>query len=369
MRLRARHGVIALGIAGAIHLGIAALMLDREAERGAQNAGLGGLTVSLATGGAPGQPTETVETGEAAETVSGTTEAETVEAPETEAIEETETAEAVVLPMPVPIKPESVEAEPVEAEVVEAEPVEAEVVEPDVVEPEAIHAEVEPAPVDPESIQTVVAPTPEPVAPKGVETVSESPQVVVPVRRPPRLRQTPRPVEPSPLPTRKPTPAPVIEQAATPAATTAATQAATQADPAPAPRGHRAALPPVSGTGGSAGPTEQPSRNESQAGGGTPGATADYLTTLRLWLEKHKEYPRRAMQRRQEGTAILAFVVGADGAVISRELNRSSGFSLLDREVMAMIERAQPLPPPPKGLGQNQLAVKVPVTFILGQRR
>src|SRR3546814_21089932 len=45
--------------------------------------------------------------------------------------------------------------------------------------------------------------------------------------------------------------------------------------------------------------------SEGQSGGGAPGAFVDYKAQLYAWLDKHKEYPRRARLRRQEGTALL----------------------------------------------------------------
>ena len=100
-------------------------------------------------------------------------------------------------------------------------------------------------------------------------------------------------------------------------------------------------------------------------GGSAPRANTDYLALVQAWLEKHKEYPFRARLRREEGTAVLYFVVDRDGRVRDSELRQSTGHALLDREVLAMIERAQPLPRVPGDPNSVPLELIVPVRFRL----
>jgi protein TonB len=89
------------------------------------------------------------------------------------------------------------------------------------------------------------------------------------------------------------------------------------------------------------------------------------MARLQAWLERHKEYPRRAQLRRQQGTALLYFVMDRDGDVLEYRVEESSGHTLLDREVAAMIERAQPLPEIPEDFGRSRLELLVPVQFHL----
>jgi len=104
---------------------------------------------------------------------------------------------------------------------------------------------------------------------------------------------------------------------------------------------------------------------DATAGGGLPGSSRDYAATVLAWLERHKEYPRRARLRRQEGTAMLYFVVDRSGAVLEYRLQSSSSHRALDEEVLAMIERAQPLPPMPEDMERERLELIVPVEFFL----
>ncbi|MGM0560237.1 MAG: TonB family protein [Pseudomonadota bacterium] len=111
----------------------------------------------------------------------------------------------------------------------------------------------------------------------------------------------------------------------------------------------------------SAGQTDNPGTGDAE----TADALQRYLGELGLWLERHKDYPRAARQRRQEGTAVLRFVIDRTGQVLEYSIEKSAGHSLLDREVEAMIERAQPLPEPPDEISQARLEFRVPLTFKL----
>lgn len=100
-------------------------------------------------------------------------------------------------------------------------------------------------------------------------------------------------------------------------------------------------------------------------GGGDPGARADYMTRLQAWLGQHKEYPRRAQMRRQQGTGLLYFAIDRQGRVLEYRLEESSGHALLDREIEAMIQRADPLPAMPDDVPGERLELVVPVEFSL----
>jgi len=82
-------------------------------------------------------------------------------------------------------------------------------------------------------------------------------------------------------------------------------------------------------------------------------------------LSQHKRYPREAQEQRQQGTARLRFVLDRYGRVLSYSLARSSGFAALDEEVVALIQRAQPLPAPPPELSGTRFELVAPVEFSL----
>jgi protein TonB len=70
-------------------------------------------------------------------------------------------------------------------------------------------------------------------------------------------------------------------------------------------------------------------------------AMANYASTLSAHLQRFK---RPAKGR---GTAVVSFTVNRNGKVVASRIARSSGSSAVDDEALAMIARAQPMPPFP----------------------
>lgn len=97
-------------------------------------------------------------------------------------------------------------------------------------------------------------------------------------------------------------------------------------------------------------------------------ALLSYQQRLLAHLERHKRYPYASQRQRQEGVAYLQFRMNRQGDVISFELQQSSGHAALDREVLAMIKRATPLPSIPDALDKTELKLVVPVEFFIRRR-
>jgi protein TonB len=87
--------------------------------------------------------------------------------------------------------------------------------------------------------------------------------------------------------------------------------------------------------------------------------------TARLFgrLARHKRYPPEAQQRRQEGTPLVRITIDRGGHVLAARLERSSGYPLLDAEALALVRRAQPLPPLPDDMTASTVEVVVPLSF------
>ena len=132
--------------------------------------------------------------------------------------------------------------------------------------------------------------------------------------------------------------------------------------------GVQAAAPSAGGSTGDDAVTQR--RQGSGAGdslgaGGSRGRQATYVASLAAKLNRYKHYPMAARRARQEGTATLSLVVQRDGAVKDFSISESSGWEALDAAVLRMLERAQPLPPFPASLDEEELRVKIPVSFSL----
>lgn len=124
--------------------------------------------------------------------------------------------------------------------------------------------------------------------------------------------------------------------------------------------------PQTTGTGGKEGPEDSMEADgHNIAAGGRTGAVADYGAIVLAWLERHKDYPRRAQQRRQQGVVILFIAIDRDGRVLEARIKKSSGRDILDQAALDMLERADPLPPVPDDMPQERLEMVVPVQFFM----
>lgn len=97
---------------------------------------------------------------------------------------------------------------------------------------------------------------------------------------------------------------------------------------------------------------------------GTSGAGSDsWDAQLVAHFQHNMRIPRGARAGRDQGVALLRFTVDRSGSVLSHRLERSSGSSLLDEEVEALVQRAAPLPRPPADLPGNSFERLIPLSF------
>lgn len=97
-------------------------------------------------------------------------------------------------------------------------------------------------------------------------------------------------------------------------------------------------------------------------------APQDWKARLLAHLESKKRYPPSAQRLRQEGVVHVRFTMDRAGRVLTARIERASGRSLLDREALALLERAQPLPPPPVEVQGATLELVAPVEFFLARQ-
>ncbi|WP_422367452.1 energy transducer TonB [Pelagibius sp.] len=191
-------------------------------------------------------------------------------------------------------------------------------------------------------------------APPAEETAEPEPP------EPPEPIAEPEPVEPEDLSER------VIEPPVPVAKPKPPSEAVPAAVIAPEPPVERE--PQTAGAGGKAGSedsTEAGASGSDMSAGGRPGAVADYSAIVLAWLERHKEYPRGAQQRRQEGVVLLFIAIDREGRVLEARIEQSSGRDVLDQAALDMLERAAPLPPVPDDMPQQRLEMVVPVQFFI----
>jgi protein TonB len=99
--------------------------------------------------------------------------------------------------------------------------------------------------------------------------------------------------------------------------------------------------------------------------GGAPTIEPSWQTGLMRQLQRFKRYPASAHSHKEEGVVLLSFSLDRSGRVLAHSIARSSGYPDLDDEVMAMIMRAEPLPPFPASMLQDRIDLTVPIRFSL----
>ncbi len=99
------------------------------------------------------------------------------------------------------------------------------------------------------------------------------------------------------------------------------------------------------------------------AASSNPDALPNWKSQLAARLERYKRYPAQAQERGEQGVAQLAFSIDRSGGVHRARIVHSSGSRALDEATLALVERAAPLPPPPREISGAQIAVVVPIKY------
>lgn len=87
-----------------------------------------------------------------------------------------------------------------------------------------------------------------------------------------------------------------------------------------------------------------------------------FQQALMRHIERFQHYPGTARRDRLEGTVQVAFVMGRDGKILEAWVRSSSGQTLLDKEAVDALRRAEPLPAIPGEL-PDRLSVLAPIAF------
>jgi protein TonB len=190
-------------------------------------------------------------------------------------------------------------------------------------------------------VEPAVIDTPAPVAP------AEAAGITLPDAGPPEPPDAtpPEPLDISPLP---PDPGPPVPE---PPSQTLASASAASAPPAEeAPASTQAVAP------------QQAARALA-----IQAAQLNFREHLLGHLQRHKRYPPSAQSRRQQGVSYVRFTMDRAGRVLASTLERASRHAVLDAEALALLQRAQPLPPLPDEIDGDTLEIVVPIEFFLRQ--
>lgn len=246
-------------------------------------------------------------------------------------------------------------------------------------------AEPEPAPEPPpiESKPELVPPPPVPSAPSELVTHKTTPEPSTPKPSTPKP-ETPKPATPklaTPKPTPKATPKPKpTTPKATPKADT--TSPKPKASPSETPKGTPGSAK-SDGATASAGSTSVGSKGTGPAGGNGPGVgngkgpaktgsgsgTSEfgwYFSMIHDRFHNRWEQPTSIVRAAQEFVTTVKIRIAKDGTILSREIVKTSGDTLMDESVMAAAAKVQQIDPLPAGLGSGDV-FEVNVAFKLDQ--
>jgi protein TonB len=251
-------------------------------------------------------------------------------------------------------------------------------------------SEASSAPTEEKTAEATKEATAEPPTPPAATPPEPTPpEPTPPTPTPPTTEASPLPPAPEALaPKPKPHPQPVVKpHAVKPAHPVHAKPVETPTPPVAA---AVASEPPPGPANGQGPPTQTPQPGTAAtgtanagpggavgAGTGTAGAGQgafgdgrslgdDYLDRLRRHLAKFKHYPPEAVKLKQEGTALVEFVLARDGTVLEAHIQRSSGFPLLDQATLDMIRNASPVPPVPARFVGERVSIAIPTGFKIG---
>jgi periplasmic protein TonB len=208
----------------------------------------------------------------------------------------------------------------------------------DAVQPvaEALQA-TQPEPPPPIAAIEPLKSTAKPEAIKSREAPPPSPARTARAEQKPQPKSTPKPKAVKPQPSSPKPPPPKTASAGTDTGSTSGTMPATR---------------PPGGSGGAVG-TDQGGKSKNR-----------YYSELAAWLERHKRYPARARQLRQEGVVRVRFVIDRSGKLVSHRIESSSGHNALDQAASDLLRRASPMPAIPSSLG-SRLEIVVPIAYRL----
>lgn len=202
-------------------------------------------------------------------------------------------------------------------------------------------------------VELVKMPEPAPVA--APKPIQPPPEIVKPKIEPqikPKIIPTPKPMpKPTPVPIEKNEP--IIEA---PPAVHQTEVIAVTPQPDATPTNNTVPAPvPVK--------QEPPAPTVSQAD--LDNARSRYGDSLWGAISKHKKYPKIATMRGWQGEAIVELNLDGNGKLKSKKIIQSSGFEVLDKQALEMVEKALPFPSPPDVLRGSNFTITVPVPFKL----
>jgi protein TonB len=87
------------------------------------------------------------------------------------------------------------------------------------------------------------------------------------------------------------------------------------------------------------------------------------VSVIRPHILRFYNFPESARAKGEHGSVVVSFSITRSGRLISRRIAKSSGHAELDTEALATLQRAQPYPPPPPDLTDQQFTFSLPMNY------
>ena len=130
-------------------------------------------------------------------------------------------------------------------------------------------------------------------------------------------------------------------------------------------RPRSAAAPPNASKPSSSPATPEPRPSEPVAALPSADVLDPYRHSLADHLRPYQRYPALSRIRHEQGLVVVHVTIQRDGQIAAMSIEHGSGFEALDREALATLKRADPLPPVPASIPGAPLELVFPLRFQL----
>ena len=94
-------------------------------------------------------------------------------------------------------------------------------------------------------------------------------------------------------------------------------------------------------------------------------AQRDYTPLVVGQIYKSISYPRRAVDKNQQGTVRIAVSIDLSGELVDASITQKSDFKLLNKAALKAVKDAAPFPPMPTEMKTEIFELSLPITFRL----
>lgn len=95
----------------------------------------------------------------------------------------------------------------------------------------------------------------------------------------------------------------------------------------------------------------------------------EYAGVIKIKIWNNWHYPAEARLSLMEGKVLVLFSLVRDGSMTQIKIERSSGYDILDKEVLRAIKASVPFPSFPESIGVNRLNIKANFDYQLSPRK